>query len=63
MPPTATTGFKKVFPRKADELPGHETGDLVFVVEELTHHTFHRLGADLLIKKNLHLQDALCGFR
>ncbi|CAD7942503.1 unnamed protein product [Amoebophrya sp. A25] len=63
VPPTAGTGFVKKFPNKADEMLGCETGDLVFVVEELRHHTYHRLGQDLMIQKTLPLQDALCGFR
>ncbi|CAD7939509.1 unnamed protein product [Amoebophrya sp. A120] len=63
VPPTATTGYVQKFQGKADEALGFETGDLVFVVEEQRHATFHRVGQDLMIKKSLPLQDALCGFR
>eukprot|EP00391_Amoebophrya_sp_Ameob2_P001444 CAMPEP_0179002236 /NCGR_PEP_ID=MMETSP0795-20121207/11872_1 /TAXON_ID=88552 /ORGANISM="Amoebophrya sp., Strain Ameob2" /LENGTH=553 /DNA_ID=CAMNT_0020695835 /DNA_START=1232 /DNA_END=2891 /DNA_ORIENTATION=+ len=63
VPRTATTGFVQKFEGKADEVLNCETGDLIFVVEEQRHPVYHRIGQDLMIKKTLPLQDALCGFR
>mmetsp|Transcript_29030 Transcript_29030/g.58028 ORF Transcript_29030/g.58028 Transcript_29030/m.58028 type:complete len:240 (+) Transcript_29030:224-943(+) len=47
----------------ADERPGVETGDIVFVVQEKEHATFKRKGADLLLTKTVSLNEALTGFR
>jgi len=53
---------KIVFRGMADEKPNMEPGDIVFVVQEKDHDTFKRKGADLLLVKNLSLNEALCGF-
>jgi len=59
----AKDGHKIPFRGKADEKPGYETGDVVFVVQEKEHAEFKRKGADLTIKRKISLFEALCGFQ
>jgi len=54
---------KVVFRGMADEQPNMETGDVNFVVNEKEHSLFKRKGADLLLVKELSLNQALCGFK
>jgi len=56
-------GQKVVFRGMADEKPNMEAGDINFVVQEKEHALFKRKGADLLVTKNLSLNEALCGFQ
>merc|ERR1712232_551413 len=58
----ATDGHKIAFHEKADELPGAETGDVVFVLKQQEHPEFKRKGADLYIERTISLVEALCGF-
>ena len=53
---------KITFSGMADEIPDMETGDINFVIQEKDHHLFKRKGADLLVTKELSLNQALCGF-
>lgn len=53
---------KIVFRNMADEIPNQEAGDVNFVVQEKEHDLFKRKGADLLVTKELSLNQALCGF-
>lgn len=46
----------------ADEMPGRETGDVHFVIQEKEHEMFKRKGADLLLMKDITLNQALTGF-
>jgi len=46
----------------ADELPGAETGDVVFVLKQQEHKEFKRKGADLYMERTISLVEALCGF-
>jgi len=59
----ALDGHKVVFREKADELPGAETGDVVFVLKQNDHKEFKRRGADLYIQRTISLSEALCGFQ
>ena len=47
---------------EADQEPGKETGDAVFVIVEKDHPVFTRMGADLRATLHITLQEALCGF-
>ncbi|KNC52609.1 DnaJ protein [Thecamonas trahens ATCC 50062] len=47
---------------KANEAPGLETGDIVFVVQEMEDERFERRGDDLFMKMKLSLIEALTGF-
>jgi len=58
----ATDAQKIVFHEKADELPGAETGDVIFVLKQRDHPEFKRKGADLYIERTISLVEALCGF-
>lgn len=53
---------KVTFTGMADEIPDMEPGDINFVVQEKEHDLFKRKGADLLVTKDLTLNQALCGF-
>jgi DnaJ family protein A protein 2 len=57
----APDGEKYIFHGEADEHPDRETGDIVFVVQQQHHAVFKRRGADLLMKQEISLMDALCG--
>jgi len=50
------------FRGEADEIPGHQTGDLIFTISEEKHVFFERDGDNLLIKKDIPLVNALTGF-
>lgn len=54
---------KITFRGMADEKPNVEPGNINFIVQEKEHETFKRKGADLLVSKNLSLNEALCGFQ
>ena len=53
---------KVVFREMADEMPGMETGDVNFIIQEKDHPLFKRKGADLLVTKEVSLNQALCGW-
>jgi len=54
-------GKKIVLQGEADQEPGVETGDIVFVVQEEPHDLFKRSGDDLIMEKDIMLIDALIG--
>jgi DnaJ family protein A protein 2 len=56
-------GQKIVMAGEADENPGMEAGDVVFVLVQQDHPIFQRKGADLVMEKQISLKDALCGFK
>ena len=47
---------------EADQVPGQEPGDLVFILKEQAHSVFERRGADLKATLEVTLAEALCGF-
>lgn len=53
---------KVTFAGMGDEIPDMEPGDINFIVQEKDHDLFKRKGADLLVTKDLTLNQALCGF-
>lgn len=53
---------KITFRGMADEHPNREAGDINFVVQEKDHDLFKRKGADLLVVREVSLNQALCGF-
>lgn len=55
-------GQKVRFAGEADEAPNTIPGDVNFIVNEKEHDVFTRKGADLAIKVELKLSEALCGF-
>jgi DnaJ family protein A protein 2 len=50
------------FAGESDEEPGLQTGDLIFILQELKHETFQRDGENLIIQKSVSLVNALTGF-
>ena len=55
-------GQKITFDGEADQAPGTEPGDIVVVLEEQEHPIFQRNGNSLLMKMEITLSEALCGF-
>ena len=53
---------KVTFRGMADEIPGREAGDVHFVIQEKEHEMFKRKGADLLLMRDITLNQALTGF-
>jgi len=53
---------KITFRGMSDEVPKMEPGDINFVIQEKDHELFKRKGADLLVVKEVSLNQALCGF-
>jgi DnaJ family protein A protein 2 len=62
VPQGAKHGQKITFRGMADEKPNMEPGDVHFIVQEKEHEVYKRKGADLLITKEISLNEALCGF-
>lgn len=58
----AKDGQKISFRGMGDEMPGMEPGDINFIVQVKDHDVFKRHKADLLVHKELSLNQALCGF-
>ena len=58
----AANNQKITFSGMADEVPGRETGDVNFIIQEKEHDLFKRKGADLLIMQDISLNQALTGF-
>lgn len=53
---------KIVFRGMADEKPNMEAGNINFVIQEKEHDLFKRKGGDLMIRKSVSLNEALCGY-
>ncbi|ORY69894.1 uncharacterized protein BCR38DRAFT_94915 [Pseudomassariella vexata] len=62
IPRGSMQGERIVLEGEADQLPDQTPGDLVFVLVEEPHDTFHRVGADLSADLNITLAEALGGF-
>lgn len=56
------SGDKIVLEGEADQVPGAESGDIIFELEEEEHPIFRRAGNDLLANIDISLAEALCGF-
>ncbi|CAB3385398.1 Hypothetical predicted protein [Cloeon dipterum] len=56
-------GEKIVFSREGDQEPGLEPGDIIIVLDEKEHPTYKRSGNDLILRMELELVEALCGFK
>jgi len=55
-------GEKIRFRGMSDEQPNTEPGDIIFILQEKNHATFTRKNNDLLVKKEVTLSEALCGY-
>lgn len=56
-------GQRITFTGAGDQMPGMVAGDVVLVLEQKQHDVFQRKGADLIMKKEITLYEALCGTR
>ena len=56
-------GQKITFSGEGDQEPGLEPGDIIIVLDEKEHPTFKRNGTDLIMKFNINITEALCGFK
>lgn len=55
-------GDRIVIKGEADQEPGKETGDVIFILSEKDHPVFTRVGSDLKATLHITLEEALCGF-
>lgn len=60
--PGMVHGQKIVFSGEADEAPGMEPGDIIFVVSQKKHDLYKRQGNDLIMETNIPLIEALGGY-
>lgn len=58
-----TDGQKIVFNGEGDQEPDLEPGDIIIVLDEKEHSVFKRSGNDLIIRQEIELVEALCGFQ
>lgn len=56
-------GQRITFQGEGDQEPGLEPGDVIIVLDQKDHAVFQRRGDDLIMKMNLKLVEALCGFK
>ena len=56
-------GQKITFSGEGDQEPGLEPGDIIIVLDEKEHPVFKRNGIDLIMKCDISLTEALCGFK
>nr|CAH7769706.1 unnamed protein product [Callosobruchus chinensis] len=58
-----TDGQKIIFNGEGDQEPELEPGDIIIVLDEKEHPTFKRSGNDLILRMEIQLVEALCGFQ
>jgi len=56
-------GQKIMFTGEGDQEPGLEAGDVIIVLDEQAHESYIRKGNDLLMRMEIQLVEALCGFQ
>lgn len=56
-------GQRIVFNGEGDQEPGLEPGDIIIVLDEKAHEVFKRSGNDLVMRMDIDLVEALCGFQ
>ncbi|XP_062927012.1 dnaJ homolog subfamily A member 4-like isoform X2 [Mobula hypostoma] len=56
-------GQKITFRGEGDQEPGLEPGDVIIVLDQTEHEVFRRHGNDLIMKMEILLVEALCGFK
>jgi len=56
-------GQKIVFNGEGDQEPELEPGDIIIVLDEKEHPVFKRSGGDLILRLEIQLVEALCGFQ
>jgi len=56
-------GQKITFHGEGDQEPGLEAGDVIVVLDQKEHPVFQRQEDNLIMKMNIKLVEALCGFK
>ncbi|ENN74728.1 hypothetical protein YQE_08695, partial [Dendroctonus ponderosae] len=56
-------GQKIVFNGEGDQEPDLEPGDIIIVLDEKEHTVYKRSGSDLILRLEIQLSEALCGFQ
>lgn len=56
-------GQKILFSGEGDQEPELEPGDIIIVLDEKEHSVYKRSGNDLIIRQEIQLVEALCGFQ
>ncbi|XP_028813818.1 dnaJ homolog subfamily A member 1 [Denticeps clupeoides] len=56
-------GQKVTFHGEGDQEPGLEPGDVIIVLDQMEHSVFQRQDINLVMKMNIKLVEALCGFK
>ncbi|CAI6348890.1 unnamed protein product [Macrosiphum euphorbiae] len=56
-------GQKITFNGEGDQEPGLEPGDIIIVLDEKEHRLYKRSGTDLILRLEIELVEALCGFQ
>lgn len=56
-------GQKIAFHGEGDQEPGLEPGDVIIVLDQKDHPVFQRQDHNLIMKMNIKLVEALCGFK
>ena len=56
-------GQKITFTGEGDQEPGLEPGDVIIVLDQKDHPLFQRKDEDLIMKMDIKLAEALCGFK
>lgn len=56
-------GQKITFHGEGDQEPGLEPGDVIIVLDQKDHPVFRRQEDDLVMKMEIKLVEALCGFK
>ena len=59
----APDGKRYTFEGESDEMPGYEPGDVIIEIRIKKHPVFERTGADLTMKADISLLEALTGFQ
>ncbi|XP_054279648.1 dnaJ homolog subfamily A member 1-like [Macrosteles quadrilineatus] len=61
--PGMSDGQKITFSGEGDQEPGYKPGDIIIVLDEKDHPRFKRSGNDLILRMQIELVEALCGFQ
>lgn len=61
--PGMVDGQKITFSGEGDQEPGYSPGDIIIILDEKEHRSFKRSGNDLILRMQIELVEALCGFQ
>ena len=61
--PGTPNNYQQKYTGEGNEGANTLAGDIIFIIKQKPHVDFHRIDNNLLLKKNISLGDALCGFK